>query len=472
VLVIQTVLPEIVIGCAAAFFFCCSLFGVEKNMPRFAVGWAALGLIAALISLNGNAELFHGAYKIDRFSRFFALCISAAFLVFMIITVKLEEIERSLKTDFYFFITISTLGIMMVTAATELLTLFIALEISSYPLYVITSYRKGLGFQFEASAKYLVFGVVSTGLMVYGISYLYGALGSTFISDMIVALPSHLYDPLTLVGVILFMAGIFYKIAAFPFHFWAPDVYSGAPVEVVAFIASMPKLAAVALLARVGGTFMDFEVLAPALAILAVLSMTAGNLLALAQNELKRLLAYSAVSHAGYILLGVLAASQGGLNAAMFYGAVYALMSLTASLVAIQIVSKGKNDIPLTDLRGLWRRAPFLAVVFTIALVSLAGLPPTAGFTGKLLLITAAWKAGWLWTAVFAVLNSLLGMFVYLNIIRMSLVDDQEGDASIVTGPLLQTTATVMGFGILFFGMLPNGLLAMARQALAALLYI
>ncbi len=471
-LVIQTILPEIVIGCAAAFFFGCSLMGVEKDMPRYAVGWAVLGLVAALISFNGNAELLHGAYKIDRFSRFFALCISAAFLVFMIITVKLEEIEKSLRTDFYFFITISTLGIMMVTGATELLTLFIALEISSYPLYVITSYRKGMGFQFEASAKYLVFGVVSTGLMVYGISYLYGALGSTFIGDMIVALPSHLYDPLTLVGVILFMAGIFYKVAAFPFHFWAPDVYSGAPVEVVTFIASMPKLAAVALLARVGGTFMDFEVLAPALALLAVLSMTAGNLLALAQKELKRLLAYSAVSHAGYILLGVLAAEKGGLNAAMFYGAVYALMSLTAFLVAVQLVSKGKNDIPLTDLRGLWRRAPLLAVVFTIALVSLAGLPPTAGFTGKLLLLTAAWKAGWFWTVVFGVLNSLLGMFVYLNVIRVSLVDDQAGEASIVSGPLLQTTATILGFGILFLGVLPNGLLAMARRALAALLYV
>ena len=471
-LVIQTILPEIVIGCAAAFFFGCSLMGFEKNISRYAVGWAVLALAAALISFNGNAELLHGAYKIDHFSRFFALCISAAFLVFMIITVRLEEIEKSLRTDFYFFITISTLGIMMVTGATELLTLFIALEISSYPLYVITSYRKGMGFQFEASVKYLVFGVVSTGLMVYGISYLYGALGSTFISDMIVALPSHLYDPLTLVGVILFMAGIFYKVAAFPFHFWAPDVYSGAPVEVVAFIASMPKLAAVALLARVGGTFMDFEVLAPALALLAVLSMTAGNLLALAQKELKRLLAYSAVSHAGYILLGVLAAEKGGLNAAMFYGAVYALMSLTAFLVAVQLVSKGKNDIPLADLRGLWRRAPLLAVVFTIALVSLAGLPPTAGFTGKLLLLTAAWKAGWFWTVVFGVLNSLLGMFVYLNVIRMSLVDDQTAEASIVTGPLLRTTATVLGFGILFFGMLPSGLLSLARKALAALLYV
>lgn len=217
---------------------------------------------------------------------------------------------------------------------------------------------------------------------------------------------------------------------------------------------------------------MDFDVLAPALAILAVLSMTVGNILALAQTELKRLLAYSAVSHAGYILLGVLAAAQGGLNSAMFYGAVYAVMSLAAFLVAVQMAEEGKNDIPLDDLKGLWHRAPLLAIVFTIALVSLAGLPPTAGFTGKLLLLTAAWKAGWFWTVVIGVLNSLLGLFVYLNIIRISLVDDRAAGRPVPTPPLLGTTATALGLGLLALGIFPGGLLTMARKALAALLYI
>lgn len=470
--VIQAILPEIILGSAAAFFFSCSLFNVEKNIRRSVVWWAAAAVLAAIFAMNCQAELFYGAYRIDRFSRFFALFISCAFLVATVITLRMEDIDKNTRTDFYFFLTISTFGLILVTGATELLTLFIALEISSYPLYVMTSYRKGLGFQFEAAAKYLVFGVVSTALMIYGISYIYGAVGSTFLSDIVEALPSLLYDPLTLVGVILFMAGLFYKLAAFPFHFWAPDVYSGAAAEVVAFVASLPKLAAVALLARVGGVFMDFDVLAPALAIIAVLSMTAGNLLALAQKELKRLLAFSAVSHAGYIVLGVLAASQGGLNSAMYYGVIYATMSLTAFLVAIQLVSPEKNDIPLDDLRGLWRRAPLLAVIMTIALVSLAGLPPTAGFTGKLLLLTAAWKAGWFWTVVFGVLNSLLGLFVYLNIIRIILVDDHSRQQELTTTPLLQTTATVLGLGLLLLGILPGGLLSMTRKALAALLYI
>lgn len=470
--ILQAILPELVLGCAAAFFFGCSLFNVEKNMHRYAVAWAAAAFLAAVISMSGQAEFFHGAYRVDRFSRFFSLFITGGFLVAIIITRQMKDIDRTCRADVYFFLTVSTSGLILVSGATELLTLFIALEISSYPLYITTSYRKGLGFQFEAAAKYLVFGVVSTALMIYGISYLYGALGSTFLNDIVLALPSHLYDPLTLVGVILFMAGLLYKLAAFPFHFWAPDVYSGAAVEVVAFAAALPKLAAVALFARVGGVFMDFDVLAPALAILAVLSMTVGNILALAQTELKRLLAYSAVSHAGYILLGVLAASQGGLNSAMFYGAVYAVMSLAAFLVAVQVAEEGKNDIPLDDLRGLWHRAPLLAIVFTIALVSLAGLPPTAGFTGKLLLLTAAWKAGWFWTVVIGVLNSLLGLFVYLNIIRISLVDDRAVGQPLLTPPLLGTTATALGLGLLVLGVFPGVLLTMARKALAALLYM
>ncbi len=458
-------------GCGATFFFGCSLFNVTKNLNRFAIGWAVAALLGAVLAMNGHNELFHGAYRVDEFSRFFALFITGGFLVTMVITRRMEGIDKQSLSDLYMFLMISTLGLVMVTAATELLTLFIALEISSYPLYITTSYRKGIGYQFEATAKYLVFGVVSTAVMVYGISYLYGGLGSTFLNDIVIALPAHFHDPLTLVGVILFMAGILYKLAAFPFHFWAPDVYSGAAAEVVAFAASLPKLAAVALLARVGAVFIDFEVLAPAIALLAVLSMTVGNLMALAQTELKRLLAYSAVSHAGYILLGILAASQGGLKPALFYTAVYAVMSLAAFLVAVQLAENDKHDIPLQELNGLWQRAPLLAVVFTIALVSLAGLPPTAGFTGKLMLLTAAWKAGWFWTVAFGVLNSLLGLFVYLNIIRISLVGDKNDNAiQISTTPLLQTTATALGLCLLAFGMYPSGLLGMARKALEALL--
>lgn len=468
--ILQAILPELILGCAATFFFGCSLFNVTKNISRYAVGWALAALLGAILAMNGNIEFFHSAYRVDAFSRFFALFITGGFLVTMVITMQMEDIDKQSLSDLYFFLTVSTLGLVMVTGATELLTLFIALEISSYPLYITTSFRKGLGYQFEATAKYLVFGVVSTALMVYGISYLYGGLGSTFLNDIVLALPSHLHDPLTLVGVILFMAGILYKLAAFPFHFWAPDVYSGAAAEMVAFAASLPKLAAVALLARVGAVFIDFEVLGPALALLAVLSMTAGNLMALAQQELKRLLAYSAVSHAGYILLGILAASHGGLKPALFYTAVYGVMSLAAFLVAIQLAENGKHDIPLQDLKGLWQRTPLLAVVFTIALVSLAGLPPTAGFTGKLMLLTAAWKAGWFWTVAFGVLNSLLGLFVYLNIIRISLVGEGKNTMKIRTTPLLGTTATALGVCLLALGMYPSGLLGMARKALEALL--
>ncbi len=462
----QSIIPELVVSGAAVFFFVASLLG-WKNLPTWAAGFGIAALTGSLVALTAQHTFFHGALVVDAFSRFFSLLICAGFLLALIIGGRLPQTDEDKIGEFYFFVAVATLGLLLVTGAAELLTLFIALEISSYPLFIVASYRKGLGFQFEAVAKYMVFGAVSTAFMLYGITYLYGSFGSTFLHDIMPAIGEHLHDPMAILGVILFMAGLLYKLSAFPFHFWAPDVYAGAAAEVVAFIAALPKLAAVALLIRVVSLFMPMEGLGLAISILAILSMTMGNLLALAQTELKRLLAYSAVSHAGYILLGLLAPDHGGLSAALYYGTVYTFMTLAAFLVAIQVAGD-EHDISLDRLDGLWCRSPALAVMLVVTFVSLAGLPPTGGFTGKLLLISAAWKAGFFWPVLVAVLNTLVGIFYYLNIIRTALVNRNTQD--VLNSPVhIRSLALGLAGLLLIFGLLPAGLLSLAETAVAGL---
>jgi NADH-quinone oxidoreductase subunit N len=463
------ILPEIIISCAALFFFACALFDYKKIFP-WAVGFGVAATLSNLVSLHATHHpMFHGAFMVDGFSRFFSFLICASFLLACVIAGQLKQTDQEKIGEFFFFVSVGTLGLLIVTGATELLTLFIGLEISSYPLFIVASYRKGLGFQFESVAKYMIFGAVSMAFMLYGITYLYGAFGSTFFKDIIPAIPQHLDDPMAILGVILFMAGLLYKLAAFPFHFWAPDVYAGAAAEVVAFIAALPKLAAVALLVRLSSMFIGMDGLVPVLTILSILSMTLGNLMALAQKELKRLLAYSAVSHAGYIMLGLLAPGDGGLDAALFYGPVYALMTLAAFLIAIQVAGD-EHDIPLENLRGLWNRSPVLAIMLAITFVSLAGLPPTAGFTGKLFLLMSVWKAGYFWPVMAAVLNTLLGIFFYLRVIKISLVGDGENESVPLEMPAhIRPLAIGLGALLLYLGLMPGSLLELAGRAVQCL---
>lgn len=457
-------LPELILAASSLFFFIASIFNLKFNQRGAAIAFAALAVAGAVFTLDSCGLFFHGIYTADRFSRFFVLFIAIAYLLACIGADKMAETDSEKVNEFFFFLSISTLGLTMVVSSMELITMFIALEISSFPLYVIASYRRGLGFQFEAVAKYLIFGAISTGIMLYGISYLYGAFGTTYLTDIFAALPSQMNDPMAMLGVIMFMAGLAYKLSAFPFHFWAPDVYSGAAVEAVAFIAALPKLAAVALLVRVISVFMSFEGLTIIISLIAVLSMTIGNLMALNQVELKRLLAYSAVSHAGYIFLGLLAPDQGGLSAALFYGVIYMLMTLAAFLLAVQVAGKD-HDIPINRLGGLWRKSPILSVMLVVVFISLAGLPPTAGFTGKFLLITSAWEAGHFWLVVAAVLNTLIGFYYYLKIIKISLIDEEQDGFVLKPSFLITTTAVTLGLVLILLGILPTGLLDMADSA-------
>lgn len=457
-------LPEIIMAASGVFFFTASIFDMKFNQRIMAIVFALTAVVAAGATLDTTGVFFYGTYQADRFSRFFTLLICVAYLLACIIADRMKDTDADKINEFFFFLSISTLGLIMVVSAMELVTMFIALEISSFPLYVTASYRRGLGFQFEAVAKYMIFGAISTGIMLYGISYIFGAFGTTYLGQIFTQLGDHLRDPMAVLGVVLFTAGLAYKLSAFPFHFWAPDVYSGAAAEVVAFIASLPKLAAVALFIRVLSGFLDYTVLNVVIGFMAVLSMTIGNLMALNQVELKRLIAYSAVSHGGYVLLGLLAPDHGGLSAALFYGAVYMVMTLAAFIIAVQVAGE-EHDIAIDRLSGLWLKSPLLTVMLVIVFVSMAGLPPTAGFTGKFMLITSVWKAGHFWPVVAAVINTLIGFYYYLKIIKISLVNEQQGEAVVRPSMLIKSTAVALGLALLLIGILPGTLWKMADMA-------
>ncbi len=464
-----SLLPETTLAAAALFFFFknLGLFKLESKKAVLLFGLAAAS--ASVIGLFFHGEFFNGAYRVDNFSRFFTLLISFAYMIACIIFTRLKECDQSRVDEFFFFTSMAALGLVMAVGSVELMSMFIALEVSSYPMYIITTFRKGLGRQFEASVKYIIFGAVSTALMLYGISYIYGLNGSTFLADIASTLPTKLGNPMAALGVLLFMGGLGYKLAAFPFHFWAPDVYSGAASEVTTFIAALPKITATALLIRIAHLFTGIEILPLTISVLAVLSMTAGNLMALGQTGLKRLLAYSAVSHAGFILVGLIALENGGAQAAMFYASVYALMSLSAFMVAVEASGRDAVDIPIERLKGLWRKSPVMAVMLTIALASLAGLPPTAGFAGKLFLLISAWKAGFEWVVIAGVINTFIGIYYYLKVIKTCLVSDGRENGFTPAPFYLKAASVAMAAAMILLGIFPNTLLDMAGSAFRAL---
>jgi NADH-quinone oxidoreductase subunit N len=325
--------------------------------------------------------------------------------------------------------------------------------------------------QYEASLKYVLFGAAASGLSLFGMSYIFGLGGTTYLAELSPLLPGLMASqPLAIAGMILLLCGFFYKLALFPMHFWTPDVYQGAANETTTFIATLPKIGAVILLLRlVSLAGVDISQLSWALGILAVASMTIGNLSALVQNDIKRLLAYSSVAHAGYLMLGIIAGGTLGYAAAIYYAIGYLLMNLACFFVLYHLSGDNRN-LNLNDLNGLYRRAPLLAFVLAAGVFSLAGIPPTIGFTGKFVLFTAAFQQGFYGLVVLGLINAAISIFFYLKIVRAAYLTSTDTDSSQVT---ITFSSKLLGFGlilaIILLGVLPQQLLALAKAAVAYL---
>ena len=356
---------------------------------------AGLGFLVTLICLGQKGDLFFKAYRVDLFSQLFKAALSLGLFLVLMIS-RHPAIEARCRAEFYLFLTTCTLGMMMLVSSVELLTIYVSLELSSYSLYILVPLRRGDGIDVEAGIKYLFIGAVSSGFMLFGLSYLFGATHSTYLVDIVQRMPQLLHSPIGLVGLILAMAGFFFKLSVFPFHFWAPDVYQGGANQVVAFIATASKAVAVALLLRLAGLGAGYGYsFTQVLMVLSIVSMTLGNLVALIQRDFKRMLAYSSIAHAGYVLLGVISMQEAGFTSAVYYALAYLIMNFTVFMVLSEVASDGR-DLKIAELAGLWRRSPLLSMSLILGIFALAGVPPSIGFTGKLLLFTSAMNSGYL----------------------------------------------------------------------------
>ena len=352
--------PELFYLGAALVFFCLSLR--KQPQPKadyqIALCLGAIGLLVTGSSLFQHGYLFYDAYRVDLFSQIFKFALALGFFLVLTISHNLAAIEERSHAEFYLFLTTTTVGMMMLVSGVELLTIYVALELSSYSLYILVPLRRGDGIDVEAGIKYLFIGAVSSGFMLFGLSYVFGATGTTYLVDLLPKMAQLAHSPIGVIGLLLAMAGFFFKLSVFPFHFWAPDVYQGAANQVTAFIATASKAAAVALLLRFAALGVPYGYgFTQALMILSVASMTLGNLVAIMQKDLKRMLAYSSIAHAGYFLIGILTLKEAGYIAAIYYALAYLVMNFTVFMVISEVAKDGR-DLKIVELAGLYRRSP------------------------------------------------------------------------------------------------------------------
>ena len=466
-------LPELLLILLALICFFASLGRPRTGFLQGAVMvFSTLALLASAVTFNQAGRLFYDAYQIDMLSQLFKMILCAGLVLVAWAGPGLRGIEQRLRPEYYFFLTLSTLGLVMLSSAVELVTIFLALEISSYALFVAIPFRQPQHSreQYEAGIKYVLFGAAASGLSLFGMSYIFGLSGTTYLAQLGPLLPELIASqPLAVPGMVLLLCGFFYKLALFPMHFWTPDVYQGAANETAGFVATLPKLGAVILLLRlVSLAGVDITQLTWVLGILAVLSMTVGNLAALVQNDIKRLLAYSSIAHAGYMLLGILAGNPLGQAGAIYYALGYLLMNLACFFVLYHLSGDSRN-LSLDDLKGLYRRSPLLAFTLAAGAFSLAGIPPTIGFTGKFVVFTAAFQQGFHGLVVLGLVNAAISIFFYLKIVRAAYLSAEEGGETLSLGFGTRLLGYVLILAIVLLGVLPQGFLALAKAAVAHL---
>lgn len=419
----------------------------KPRMESWLPVMAGLGIGVALINFSVQGEMLSGAYRIDRLSQFFKLLVAMGFTIAVLNARRHPTLPGDKRADYFLLIGLSVWGLMILASAVELITIYLALELSSYSLYAVVALRGRERQAAEAAIKYIFFGAAATALALYGFSYILATQHTSYLAVLGVKTWSWSAEPLAIVGMMLFLCGMFYKLALFPFHFWAPDVYQGASNETATYIATLPKLGVLVVLVRLAALHPGVQV-THVLAILAAASMTYGNLAALVQTDLKRILGYSAVAHAGYLMVGLVAGTLEGLDAVVFYTLAYILMSFTCFWVVCRVAADGRNLV-LEDLNGLHRRAPVLAFVLAVGVFSLVGLPPTAGFMGKLFLLTSVWNHGYNWLVVVAAVNTAVSLYYYLNMVRHAYTLDEPGRE-----PALQTEALYSnGWGLVLAGL-------------------
>ncbi len=421
----------------------------------------------------GPTYTFSGMFVADLMSDVLKLFTYVSVMVMLVYSRAYIAARGMFRGEFFVLVLFATLGMMIMISANHLLTLYLGLELLTLSLYALVALQRDSAVSTEAAMKFFVLGALASGMLLYGMSMLYGATGTLEITRLAEVIQNRESRDLVLIFALVFIvAGLGFKLGAVPFHMWVPDVYQGAPTAVTLFIGSAPKLAAFAFIIRLLVQGLGAEQLLvewqQMLIVMAVLSMAIGNIAAIAQTNLKRMLAYSTISHMGFLLLGILSGDLNGFGAGMFYVVVYVLMNLGTFGMIMVLSRRGFEAENIDDFKGLNQRSPWLAFLMLLLMFSMAGVPPTVGFYAKLSVLQAVVSAGHLWLAVVAVMLSLIGAFYYLRIVKLMYFDAPQDSAPIFPLPDVRVLMSLNGLAVLLFGILPEPLMALCRYSIQA----
>jgi NADH-quinone oxidoreductase subunit N len=464
------ILPELVLTGGAMLVLLLSVLVPRRDGL---ILWTALAVVAITLVLvvrffGLDVTAARGLLAIDGFAAFFKVIVLLSAALTLLMSAPYLRVEGIKVGEYYFLILCASIGMMFMASGVDLITLFIGLETMAVSFYVLVGFLKPNPRSNEAAVKYFLLGGFSLGILLYGMSLIYGATGTTSLPGIAAALSGQDSTMMLVLAVILVGAGMGFKIAAVPFHMWAPDVYEGAPTPVTAFLSVGSKAASFAMLLRI------FVVGLPSLGdewalfflVLAVVTMTVGNIAALTQSNLKRMLAYSSIAHAGYLLIGVVVRTERGVAAMLVYLGVYLFMQLGAFAVVTAMRRSDSIGDELKDLNGLSKRSPMVAFAMLFFMLSLGGIPPTAGFMGKIWLFGAAIDAGFIWLAVIAVANSAVSIYYYLRVVVFMWINQEEPVGSpLVIGPAMRVAIGVALLGTVVLGLYPQFLFEHAETA-------
>jgi NADH-quinone oxidoreductase subunit N len=466
-------LPEIFVLSMAMFILLIDLFIKPANrIVVFMLAQATL-LGAAYITMTTHVASvtysFSGMFVDDPMADVLKLMIYLSTSLMLIYTRTYITLRGMFRGEFYALVLFAVAGMMIMVSGQHFLTLYMGLELLSLCLYALVAMDRDNARAAEAAMKYFVLGALASGMLLYGMSMLYGATGSLNISEVASSLLNGVQNrPVLVLGLVFIVAGLAFKLGAVPFQMWVPDVYEGSPTAVTLFIGSVTKLAAFALVIRllVQGLFVlaiDWQGM---LIIMAVLSIVIGNITAIAQTSLKRMLAYSTISHVGFLLYGIMSAGINGFASAMFYIVSYVLMTLAGFGIILLLSRKGFEADQLDDLKGLNQRSPWYAFLMLITMFSMAGVPPTLGFYAKFAVLQAALQAGMVWLVVFAVLMAVIGAFYYLRIVKLMYFDEPKDKAAIKSTPEMRWALSLNALALLGLGLMPQSLMNLCAYAI------
>jgi len=469
------ILPEIVLAVFGMLIMVLDPMLDERESQKTLGGISLIGSLAAIGATLYQSQLpglaFWEMVRVDSFSVFFHILVATVTAIVVLTSYEYMEVQQIRAGEYYALLMFGALGMSLMSSAVELVLIFIALEISSISTYILAGFRRRAAISSESSVKYFLLGSFATAFFLYGVALMFGATGSTSISVIGETLRSGVVPVLAYVGIALMFVGLGFKVAAAPFHVWTPDVYEGAPAPIVGFMSTAPKAATFAVLLRI-----MFEAGAPGrvwlIWLAAALSMTLGNIGALVQSNVKRLLAYSSIAHAGYLLVAFAALPQNGIPAAMFYTASYAAMNVGAFAVVTHFASAGERYVNLEDYAGLGRSSPALAAALTIFLLSLIGIPITGGFFAKFYVFSAALQANLVWLTIIGVLNSAIGAYYYLRIIVVMYMREPREEIAVAPVPLpLGAALAVTVAATIYLGVVPGRVLEFASRSAADLMH-